>query len=93
MATELLYELPVGDPKNLIVEMSLTNGTSYLLQNRAKKRSGIMRYFVGGTSAPTDLNQGQELKPGERLNLNASTLAFWAWGHVDTAIATVTAST
>ena len=53
MATEPLYELTVGDPKDLISEMSLTSGKSYLLQNRAPRQSGILRYFIGGASAPS----------------------------------------
>ena len=93
MATEPLYELTVGDPKDLISEMSLTSGKSYLLQNRAPRQSGILRYFIGGASAPSDLNEGQDLERGERLILTATTEPFWAWGHVDTAIASVSEST
>ena len=93
MATEPLYELTVGDPKDLISEMSLTSGKSYLLQNRAKNRSGVLRFYIGGASAPTDLNQGQDLKPGEWVTISPTTMPFWAWGHVDTAVAAIAEST
>lgn len=92
MATEPKVDLPVGEPKDLIAEMSLSTGTKYLLQNRADSHKGVLRYYIGGADAPTDLSEGQDLFQGERLIINVTSEKFWAWGHVDDAIAVASES-